>query len=189
MPMLLVSDLVEGTGRYSASQDSSRHTVERVADHSDAAVGEARIYREVGAARRQPRRRILGLEGCFPVAVLNYDVAVLLDGTWLQAEALYTKIRKHVREPDAYRRGSLQRGLARRKKDALGPKEVGCGLGVSRIDGRDVLMADLIDGFFQGREGLCVRSHGALLFCSGPSLYDLSALDTRRCNQPAHRYT
>ena len=49
---------------------------------------------------------------------------MLLDGTWLEAEALYAKIREHVRELAAYRRGSLQRGLACRKKDALGSKEV-----------------------------------------------------------------
>jgi hypothetical protein len=109
--------------------------------------------------------------------------------TVLQAKALYAKIRKHVREPGSDRRSSLQRGLAWRKKDSRGPKDAGCGLGVSRIDGRDVLIACLIDGFLQGCRRLCVRGHGALLFSSGTSLYDLFALETRMCNQPARRYT
>src|SRR5205085_773396 len=34
---------------------SSRHAVERIANHTDAAVREARIYREIGAGGRQSR--------------------------------------------------------------------------------------------------------------------------------------
>lgn len=59
----------------------------------------------------------------------------------LETELLDAKVRKYVTEPGAYRRGPLQRGLARWQKDAIGIKQAGCGLGIAGIHCRDVLIA------------------------------------------------
>jgi hypothetical protein len=118
------------------------------------------------------------LEGAIPATILNHEITMLLDSAWLKAEALYRKIRKHVREPGPDRRSSLQRRLARRKQDRRGPKQAGCGLGVSRIDSRDVPVASLIDAFFQGGEKLCCRGH-----CWSPLLWqNASQRFVRSCN-------
>ena len=83
--------------------------------------------------------------------MLHQDVAVLLDRIRPDAEILDAKIPKHIGEPVADRRGPLQCGLAGRKENASGPKEAGGCVSVTRIDGRDVLSAGLIDGILQGQ--------------------------------------